>query len=499
MKLTKVMRPLAAVALAAMLAAPSLAAEPGSAKVRHVLLISVDGLHSVDLARFVAEHPDSVLAQLTARGVTYTDAQTTVPSDSFPGLLALITGGTPRSTGVYYDDSYDRKLAAPGACDKPGTEVDFTGDMDVNPKALDTAVDPKKLPVDPAHGCAPVWPHQFLRTNTAFEVVREAGGRTAWADKHPVYEFVHGPSGKGVMDLYAPEIDSDGEITGSVGKTIAYDDLKVGAILNQIAGMDHTGSTRLGAPSLFGMNFQAVSVAQKLGGVGYLDALATPSAGLKQALAFVDTALGRMIVQLKQQRLYDSTLVIVTAKHGQSPIDPAKRQVVEGKQIGMVVNSVAEGLAAQVTTDSVALIWLKDQKKTADVVAQLSANRKALAIAKIYAGFELSTLFADPMTDSRAPDIMIQPDAGVIYTKPTATKIAEHGGSTFDDRQVALLLSHPALVPGRVSTPVATVQVAPTIVKSLGLAPEKLQAVRLEKTPSLPGVSFRTSVNTAQR
>jgi hypothetical protein len=500
MKMTGILRPLAAaLAFAAILSAPAPAAEPGSARVRHVLLISVDGLHSVDLARFVAAHKDSVLAQLNSHGVTYTDAQSTFPSDSFPGLLALITGGTPRSTGVYYDDSYDRKLAAPGKCDKPGTEVDLTGDMDADPKALDTAIDPTKLPVDPARGCAPVWPHQYLRVNTAFELVRQAGGRTAWADKHPVYEFVNGPSGKGVMDLYAPEIDSAGEITGSVDKTIAYDDLKVRAILNQIAGMDHAGAAKTGVPTLFGMNFQSVSVAQKLPKNGYLDALASPSEGLQQALAFVDTALGRMVVSLKEQRLYDSTLIIVTAKHGQSPIDPAKRQLVDGKQIGLVVNSVAEDLAAQVTTDSVALIWLKDQKKTADAVAQLAANKRPLAIAKIYAGAELANLFADPMTDSRAPDIMLQPDAGVIYTKPTATKIAEHGGASFDDRQVALLLSHPALVPGRVSSPVATVQVAPTILKSLGLDPQKLEAVKIEKTQALPGVIFRASVNTAQR
>jgi predicted AlkP superfamily pyrophosphatase or phosphodiesterase len=499
MRLTEIMRTLAAgCALAAIAAAPALAAEPGSGKVRHVLLISVDGMHSVDLARFVAKNPDSVLAQLTGHGVTFSDAQATFPSDSFPGLAALVTGGTPRSTGLYYDDSYDRKLAAADACDKPGTEVDLTGDMDVDGKALDTSVDAKKLPVDPARGCAPVWPHQYLRVNTVFEIVREAGGRTAWSDKHPVYEFVNGPSGKGVQDLYAPEIDSAGEITGSVDKTIAYDDSKVRAILNEIAGMDHAGIAKTGVPTLFGMNFQAVSVAQKLPKLGYVDALATPSDGLAQALAYVDTALGRMVIALKQQHLYDSTLMIVTAKHGQSPIDPSQRQIVDGKLLGITVNSVADKLASQVTTDSVALIWLRDQKRTADVVSALSVNKRPLGIAKIYAGTELATLFADPLTDSRAPDIIVQPAAGVIYTKPTATKIAEHGGGTFDDRAVALLVAHPSIVAGRVSSPVATVQVAPTILRSLGLDPQKLDAVRMEKTQPLPGIVIRNPVNAAQ-
>jgi hypothetical protein len=477
-------------ALAAVAITPALAAEPNTGPMRHVLLISVDGLHEVDLARFATSRPDSVLARLGERGVTFTQAQTSFPSDSFPGLAALVTGGTPRTTGIYYDDTYDRRLAAPGNCGKPGTEIDLTGDMDVDGKSLDTAVDPAKLPIDPAHGCAPVWPHQYLRVNTIFEIVRAAGGRTAWSDKHPVYEFVGGPSGKGVQDLYAPEIDAAGDITGTVDATIAYDDSKVRAILNEIAGMDHSGTAKTGVPTLFGMNFQAVSVAQKLPKLGYVDALATPSDGVTQALAFVDTALGRMVIALKQQHLYDSTLIVVTAKHGQSPIDPTARRIVDGKMIGQTINGVADKLAAQVTTDSVALIWLNDQARTGDVVTALSANKQALAIAKIYAGTELATLFADPRSDSRVPDIIVQPEAGVIYTKPTATKIAEHGGGTSDDRAVALLIANPALVPGRVSTPVATVQVAPTILRGLGLDPRKLDAVRLEKTQALPGIVF---------
>jgi predicted AlkP superfamily pyrophosphatase or phosphodiesterase len=76
-------------------------------KVRHVLLISVDGLHGTDASRWMTAHPDSALAELAAHGVTYSDAHTPTPSDSFPGLVALVTGGSPKSTGVYYDDSYE--------------------------------------------------------------------------------------------------------------------------------------------------------------------------------------------------------------------------------------------------------------------------------------------------------------------------------------------------------------------------------------------------------
>lgn len=35
-------------------------------------------------------------------------------TDSFPGVLALLTGGSSKSHGVYYDDSYSRDLWCPG-------------------------------------------------------------------------------------------------------------------------------------------------------------------------------------------------------------------------------------------------------------------------------------------------------------------------------------------------------------------------------------------------
>ena len=83
------------------------------ARIRHVLLISVDGLHALDVARFVESHPGSALAELAAHGTTYSNASTPAHSDSFPGLLALVTGGSPASHQVFYDVSYDRSLFDP--------------------------------------------------------------------------------------------------------------------------------------------------------------------------------------------------------------------------------------------------------------------------------------------------------------------------------------------------------------------------------------------------
>src|SRR5262245_39541109 len=215
-------------------------------KIRHVLLISVDGMHEVDLKRYVQEHPGSTLAQLAQLGVLYANASASRPSDSFPGLLSMVTGGTPRSTGVFYDDSYDRTLSPPGSnCSTKGTEVVYDESIDINSNAIDGGggIDPTALPLDGSHGCTPVYPHSFLRVNTIFEVIKAAGLRTAWSDKHPAYDLVNGPSGQGVDDLYTPEIAAT---DGTTAGTEAYDNLKAEAILNEIDGKDHTGQHAVG-------------------------------------------------------------------------------------------------------------------------------------------------------------------------------------------------------------------------------------------------------------
>ena len=114
-----------ALALAAVSALPSAASAQtrtvGRNGIQHVLLLSVDGMHAVDL-RNCAEGIAAInngtpfcpnLAALAQIGVNYVAAQTSKPSDSFPGLTAIVSGGTPKSTGVWYDVAYDRSLDAP--------------------------------------------------------------------------------------------------------------------------------------------------------------------------------------------------------------------------------------------------------------------------------------------------------------------------------------------------------------------------------------------------
>jgi hypothetical protein len=457
------------------------------------LLISIDGFHALDLANYIKTRPNSALAHLSKNGISYTNASTSFPSNSWPGLTALITGGSSVSTGIIFENNYDRSLSPPGSdCSKRGTAIVFDSSIDINNKQLDGGggIDPQKLPRDPSKGCKPVYPHDFLRVNTIFEAIREAGGRTAWSDKHLAYDFTNGPSGHGVDDLYTPEV-RNASASRNLPNMEQFDDLRVEGLIHEIDGKDHTGTKQVGVPTIFGMNFQSVSVGQKLHGqFGYTDANGTPTANLLDALDHTDHSIGRLINELQTKGLAQSTLVIITAKHGDTPIDPTKTQYADLDLIPQIVNGVQPGLLANAEQDgSVALIWLNDQNRTNDVVEALRAQQSKAHIQEILSGESLKLRFNDPLVDPRVPDIVIQPELGTIYVEDKDF-IAEHGGMTDPDEHVALLLAMPGLSSRTLKTPVQTAQVAPTIMRVLGLDPNTLRAVQIEKTAPLPGLRF---------
>jgi arylsulfatase A-like enzyme len=275
-------------------------------------------------------------------------------------------------------------------------------------------------------------------------------------------------------------------------------------------------------PEVFGMNFQGVSVGQKLasdnsdnscaadtqftGQVGgYKDGSGAPTSVLAYALEKTDMALGNMISALKAQNLYDSTVVIVTAKHGQSPINPVKTNkpghfadlvatLPDGttNPAAIAITSAAgcsTGPCGAVGDDDIALIWLVDQSMDAQVQAYINANAIPLFVDETMGGNELRLRFNDPLKDSRTPDIIVRPNYGTIYTTSSA-KNAEHGGFGYSDTGVGLLVSNPSIATKVLKTPVATSQVAPTIIKYLGLDPDSLNSVKAEKTPVLPGLGL---------
>ncbi|WP_141849153.1 alkaline phosphatase family protein [Lapillicoccus jejuensis] len=536
-----------ALAVPAASAGPSHRPAPGAHRPQqHVLLLSVDGLHQSDLSWYAATHPTSAFASLLRGGVDYDRASTPAPSDSFPGMVGQVTGGNPRSTGIYYDVTWNRALLSAGTTQctgvAPGAPVAYDESVDKDPSRLDAGqglaglpasilsmtvqprdvIDTAELPVDPAT-CTPVLPHQYLEVNTLFEVAHRAGLRTAWSDKHAAYEILDGPSGHGVDDFFTPEINSDapagGDWTTDNAATQQYDAYKVKAVLNEIDGYDHSRTSKVGTPAVFGMNFQSVSTAQKLptsGGRagGYLPGGTVPGPVLSSALSFVDASVGSMVRQLRGDGLASSTTIVLSAKHGQSPTDPTALTRIDDGAIIDAINAdwaVSHPSETRLVTfsadDDSMLLWLSDRSPaatrfvqqwllshpaTGSTISLTSRTVPASGLTKVYAGADAASYYGVSVDEPRHPDVVGVAQDGVVYTGGTK-KIAEHGGMNAQDRHVPIVVARASSVGlgssrgSVVASPVETTQIAPTILALLGLDPRALQAVRLEHTAVLPG------------
>ncbi len=555
----------------------------GAGAIGHVLLISVDGLHQSDLAWYVRTHPASELARLTAGGLEYSNAHTVVPSDSDPGGTALMTGGDPRATGVYYDVEYGHQVDEAGAACTPGRPATggdviydspddtlnavpdlldngsgntfpsfdeggsiFPGGLDTNPVAImnltahpQSGLNPGSFPVDPKT-CQPITPWDYLKVNTIFQVIHDAGLRTAWSDKHAIYTSFNGPGsgGMSIDDFFGPEIDSQAVEPNGVpyptdtdwahddAATKQYDAYKVQAVLNELNGYDHSGTEKTGVPAILGMNFQAVSVAEKVNSpgvltrnangtytegptelAGYYPGTTTPRPLLAGALDYVNGQLERMVHTIQRDGLASSTAIIITAKHGQSPQNPNQLTRIDDGTIITAINAAWHAthpdnakLIVAGTDDDLWQSYLSDRSQgAADFVKHYLWTHSATGVtysggsrtllhsglAKIYAGAASARYFGVPPADPRHPDVFGRVQVGVVYT--TGSKIAEHGGSNPGDRDVPILVLAPGITPGTSSRWVETTQVAPTILQLLGLDPDALRAVRLEHTAVLPG------------
>jgi hypothetical protein len=487
----KIMKNVLVIALFIALSAFSNAAnkDGGSSPIKHVLLISIDGAHALDVQNFVHDHPDSAIAQLQRRGVTFTNARQPMLGDSTPGLLSIVTGGSPATTGLIYSPLYARDLSPPGSdCSTRGTVyyIDEKWVKDMSREDSGGGIDPAKLARDPARSCAAVYPHHLLRVNTMFEVVRASGRRTAWVDQHEMYnDLAKGPSGEGLDESVALERKG---VPQTAAGFMAQDQRRVDIVSRQIRGQDARGKV-VGTPAVFGMGFISFGAVQK--SAGYADAEGKFSPTLDQVMSFVDRSLLRLTTDLKERRLFDSTMIIVTAKHGQSPIDIRQRRVIDRKLVRDTVNSVSPDLLAHASLDSIGLLYLADPTKTAAVAQALRVRATDLGILRVYSGRSLELLL--PANEPRFPDLVIQPTLGVFYTEgveneATRALLAEHGGMLDEDVQVPLIVSGVAQQGQINRSTVLTSQIAPTILKALGLDPARLDAVRREGTAVLPSL-----------
>jgi arylsulfatase A-like enzyme len=263
------------------------------------------------------------------------------------------------------------------------------------------------------------------------------------------------------------------------------------------------------------MNFQSVSTAEKLPGSdglkGGYTAPGVPGPLLAKNLEYIDTQVGRMLSEIQKDGLARTTTVILSAKHGQSPTDPAALTRIDDGPLldGLDAAwkkahpSAAQPLVAHSADDDGMLLWLNDRSQAAADFARSyllaqsgqgnDVNGKPKAFTRgglqtVYAGAAAAKYFGTSVNDDRVPQVFGIGQYGVVYTGGTS-KIAEHGGAHADDLAVPLVVSGAGAAAGRqVDATVHTTSIAPTILKLLGLDPRSLDAVRKEGTPALPGL-----------
>lgn len=172
-----------------------------------------------------------------------------------------------------------------------------------------------------------------------------------------------------------------------------------------------------------------------------MDAQGTPTPSMQGEIEF--DAIGQFVDAGKQEHALQDTTIIITAKHGQSPIDPDRFEPIPGhaRTNGSAPSTI---LGAAYLPDSeinqigapevdVSLLWLKPGASTRSAVALQESNAKAAAIGQIFYGASLEPLYGKPGllqsgANPRTPDIIITPNVGVIYTG-SLKKQAEHGDS----------------------------------------------------------------------
>ena len=386
--------------------------KPAQGTPKHAVLIFIDGFRADLLDPEIAPH----IAALGRAGARFANAEVGFPSDSMPGILGPLTGGSPRDTGVPYDEYYDRhyKLA-----------IELT----------ETVTVPAGLK-----------PHDLLRVPTLFEAAKAKGLKTAFISKHVGYEILQGPSGQGIDRLELPEMAT------WKGPFKDYDAQNFETL---------TGFVVKDGADIAGLYAIAANYAMKDHGVA--------AAETRAAVAEIDAQIARLVDAVAAAGRYDDTVFVLMGDHGDTDTPDAVASKGEGSVVGFLAEQGIK--AAKITADDVMLAWLADPSQAEKAVSLLDTPeaRARFGIDRVLGPDALKSM--RDFADDQMPDFVLQVKPGVVYTKLPSTKKAEHGGAFDSDRRVAFVMAGPGVKRGAVvESKVNIFSTAPTLAKLLGLS-----------------------------
>lgn len=184
---------------------------------------------------------------------------------------------------------------------------------------------------------------------------------------------------------------------------------------------------------------------------------------LSAALDYIDAKVGALQAAIQAAGLADSTVIVLSAKHGQSPQDPAALTRIDDTPIIAALNAAwaakhpdrSMPLVAFNIADDGVLMWLHDRSAKAAAFAKdfllaysgtgtdINGGARAFTrsgLTDVRAGTAAANYFNTQAGDPRIPDLIGTTQVGVVYTGGRG-KIAEHGGSNPQDRSVPLIVS----------------------------------------------------------
>lgn len=256
------------------------------------------------------------------------------------------------------------------------------------------------------------------------------------------------------------------------------------AILKWIDGRDCSGHAAA-VPEIFGATLTAFDAAEREGASAYQSYDGRPSAPVNEGLAATDSQILRILAALKKEHLYDTTWIVVTSAFGDGAISPRRSKPMDASSLAAAADAVESGVVVHVAAEGTAMLWLRDGTKTDKVVAALGKRADALGIATIATGAELALTMNASAEDPRMPDVVIEPRESIRYTVRGSHL---DGGDREDMTHVPLLVSGVQFT-GRVDkTWVPVTQIAPLLMRALGLDKFDLDALHHEHTPALPGI-----------
>jgi predicted AlkP superfamily pyrophosphatase or phosphodiesterase len=421
------MRLLPTVALALLLASPA-----GARPADHVFVIMLDGTRPDFLRR--AHAP--VIHKLLAEGTTFLQAETTYPSQTRVAFVSLPTGSYPGSHGIVGGDEIK---------DASWANLE-TGDND------------------------PIGAQALVARPTFFEEA-SADGLTSMYSALKGYELVGARgatwtiNGKLTIDKTAYGARYATDSGGSIDLALWYKQSLSRQLLDQTLAI-----VREHKPNLVVLN---------LGSADYVAHTWGPECPqYMHTIEFIDGLVGDLQSELAKLGILDRTAFVISADHGFSEVDPtrliapgdATRPSAQDPPRHTLDPLAARNIEHYVTNTGGASmgVYIRDKARLAEAVSLL---RREPWVESIYcepvgAGCDRTLSSFHSYFAGRSPDLMVDldDDAALNFPQP-----GQHGTHRPNDMHIPLIFSGAGVARGVVAGKAGLVDVAPTVLRLLGL------------------------------